>query len=251
MGIILDTLGSIGLRLEDDQELTGILAQPKRFALLAFLAVEFPGGMCQRETLVAVFWPAAGDRRGRNALSQGLAFLRNHLPPDTIRTRGPGEIGIHEGLISADVSKFLNACSEQRWADALDLYAGDFLRGFHVKGASGFDDWIFARRQALREEAVHAAWSLAEEQICRGALLEAERTGLRALRMDYPAEASVRDFLAALAAAGDRAAAVRFFQRFDSRLRRDFQLDPSAETLALIQQIRETGLASAPSYLRA
>jgi DNA-binding SARP family transcriptional activator len=53
--IRLRTLGALDLRDADGQELRGVLAQPKRAALLAYLALATPRGYHRRDTLLALF----------------------------------------------------------------------------------------------------------------------------------------------------------------------------------------------------
>jgi DNA-binding SARP family transcriptional activator len=38
--------------------------------------------------------------------------------------------------------------------------------------------------------------------------------------------------------AGDRAGAIRVYEEFAERLRADYQVDPSAETVALVRRMR-------------
>jgi len=55
--IELQTLGGLDLRDAKGRELRGVLRQPKRFALLAYLAVATPRGFHRRDTLVAAASP--------------------------------------------------------------------------------------------------------------------------------------------------------------------------------------------------
>ena len=72
--IRLRTLGALDLRAVDGEELRTVLAQPKRFALLAYLAVATPRGAHQRDTLIALFWPEQDSEHARNALSRACIF---------------------------------------------------------------------------------------------------------------------------------------------------------------------------------
>ena len=177
----LQTLGFLSLRDGEGNEASAVLSQPKRLALLVYLSLARPRGPHRRDTLLSLFWPERPDTRGRNALSQSLSFLRQNLPEPMISTGGGEAVGLEPGTLSSDVEAFENAIAAKRWRDALDLYRGDFLRGFHIGGAWGFEDWVETERERLREMAAGAAWSLAHEQVTRGALVEAERTAQKAL----------------------------------------------------------------------
>ena len=50
-------LGAVTLLSADERELRPVLAQPKRVALLAYVAVASPRGFHRRDSLLALFWP--------------------------------------------------------------------------------------------------------------------------------------------------------------------------------------------------
>jgi len=242
--LTLRTLGSLTLRDSAGNEIATILSQPKRCALLVYLAVASPRGLHRRDTLLSLFWPERDDAHGRNALSQGLSYLRRNLSANVIIGRGPEEVGLASDTIRTDVEDFESAIEDGRWADALDLYGGDFLRGFHVGDAWGFGEWLEAERERLKEAAAGAGWTLAQEQIKGGALVNAERTGQRALSLVWSDETPVREFIQSLAGAGDRAAAIRFYEKFRARLRDELELEPSQKTIEVAEAIRNGGLST-------
>ena len=51
----LRVLGPVDLRDGTGAEVRGVLAQPKRLALLAYLAIAGAGGFCRRDTLLATY----------------------------------------------------------------------------------------------------------------------------------------------------------------------------------------------------
>ena len=55
--IEFQVLGSLGLRGPGGEEIPSVLAQPKRTALLAYLAVASPRGFHRRDTITGLFWP--------------------------------------------------------------------------------------------------------------------------------------------------------------------------------------------------
>jgi len=142
------------------------------------------------------------------------------------------------GSLRTDVESFEDAIRGGRWGEALDLYAGDLLPGFHVRGAWGFEDWLEHRRKRLKNDASRAAWALAREHLHYGRLVEAERTAQRALRFVWSDETPVREFIEALAVAGEGAAALRFYEGFAARLQEELEVEPSAATREVAESIR-------------
>lgn len=63
--IRLHTFGALDLRSAEGRELRGVLAQPKRTALLAYLVLASPRGFHRRDTLLTVFWPEFDQERAR------------------------------------------------------------------------------------------------------------------------------------------------------------------------------------------
>ena len=128
----LRVLGAVDLRDSEGSELRTMLAQPKRVALLAYLALATPRDAHRRDKLLALFWPEHDAEHARNALSQALHFLRRALGPDALVSRGTEEVAIATSHVWCDALAFEEALDAGRVNDALDLYRGDLLEAFHV-----------------------------------------------------------------------------------------------------------------------
>lgn len=236
--VILRTLGALDLSASGGGELTSVLSQPKRFAILAYLAVARPRGLHRRDSLLSLFWPEAGETRARNALSQSLSFLRRELPVQAILSRGAEEVGLDSSVVVSDAVQFRRALDEGRWADALKHYGGEFLRGFHIHGAPEFEEWIQAERDLLLDAAASCAWSLARDQVRQGELEEGKRTAKRALEMVCPDERTVERYMELLMASGDRVASLRLYERYSALLKESLDLKPSLRLMALEERLR-------------
>src|SRR3989475_4150125 len=79
-------LGAMSLLGADGHDLRAVLAQPKRVALLAYLAVT--PRFHRRDSLVALFWPDLDQEHARAALRQALHGLRRALGEGVLVTRG-------------------------------------------------------------------------------------------------------------------------------------------------------------------
>ncbi len=236
--ISLRLIGPVDLRDADGRTLDALLRRPKRIALLSYLATARPRGLHRRDTLLGLFWAEMNQEQARHALSQALHVLRQALGEAAIVTRGEGEVGLNLDLISCDVPAFEQAVADQAYENALALYRSDFLEGLFVSGASKFERWVDDERTELREKAAAMAWGLAHVRLAERLLVDAERTAQRALLLVPTDESEVRRFIKALATAGDRAAAVRFYDKFVKRLNEDYQLEPAPETVASVHAVR-------------
>lgn len=88
--IDLTLLGLHAIRSSDGRDLGSLAAQPKRFALLAYLAIGSGGGggsgFHRRDSLAAMFWPELDQFAARRALRNTLYHLREILGDDAIIT---------------------------------------------------------------------------------------------------------------------------------------------------------------------
>ncbi|MBI2403664.1 MAG: tetratricopeptide repeat protein [Gemmatimonadetes bacterium] len=234
----LRTLGVLDLVDDAGRELRSVLAQPKRLALLAYLAVENRRGFQRRDALLGLFWPDLDHDHARHALNQAVHVLRRDLGPRVVVTRGDEELGVDPTGLWCDAAAFERALEAGHLEPALDLYRGDLLEGFFVCEAAEFERWLETTRATLRRRAAAAAWSLAEraEEQEQGSL--AAHWARRAVSLAPADEAGLRRLVALLERQGDWTGAVRAYHEFAARLRRDYDLEPSAETRALVDAIR-------------
>ena len=153
------TLGRVRLIAADGTESSA--AQPKRMALLAYLAVSSAKGAVRRDALLALFWPELGDEEARRALRQGLHYLRR-VAGDVFLGEGD-ELRVRPGALECDAVELERLLDDGHPAAALALYRGDFLDGFHVDDvASEYEEWVERTRARLRRRAAAGAWSAAE-----------------------------------------------------------------------------------------
>jgi len=235
----LRILGSLQLSASDGHSMSALARQAKRTALLAYLAAAVPRGFHRRDTLLALFWPESDSPHARAALNQALYVLRTELGNGTIVTDGDDQVGLSGDAIWCDATAFEAALDTGRPRDALAFYRGDLLEGFFVAGAPEFERWLESERARLRERASQGAWALAEAKAAEGEPVEAERWARRGATLAPADEAMARRLMTFLSALGDRAAAIRAYDDFSSSLRRDYDLEPSAETQALAATIRQ------------
>ena len=236
--IRLQLLGSIDLRDSEGRELRTVLAQPKRLALLAYLAVGSPAGPHRRDTLLGLFWPELDGEHARNALSKAIHFLRRSLGVDALISRNADELAVDPSVIWTDVRAFESALAEGRLEEALELYRGDLLPSFFVPDAPGFEQWLEQERPRLRSRASGAAKLLAERHEAGRHPTLAVASARRAVELSNGDERPLRRLIELLDRLGDRAAAVRSYEEFARKLAAELEVEPAAETVALIERIK-------------
>ena len=235
------TLGRVRLVSPRLQEQRATFGQPKRLALLAYLAVAEPRGLHRRDTLLALFWPDLPEEDGRRALRQALHYLRHTAGDGAVLTRGD-EVGVLEagdGALRCDAVEFETLLGEGRSADALALYQGDFFDGFHVPDvAVEYEEWVDRTRARLRTRAASGAGRAAGEAEQAGDGPEAVRWARRACELAPDDEAAWRSLMTLQDRLGDKAGALRTYGELAERLTREFETAPGAETTRLAEAIR-------------
>ncbi|MCG6957247.1 MAG: hypothetical protein LJF04_14755 [Gemmatimonadetes bacterium] len=234
-------LGSVDLQRTDGSRLLSLLAQPKRVALLTYVAVEAPGGFMPRERIMSVLWPDSDNTRARQSLRNSLYQIRQAAGAEVLTNRGSVDVGVDPALLIVDAVALKTAVSQGRFQEAADLYGGPFLSGFHLDDAPEFEEWSERTRASLEADALRAfreaAW--ARE---RSGDIEAARVLLRRAQELVPTDEEIlRRRLLLLARQGNRAAAVAEAEEWIEMLRSTLDIDPSGPTLRLVHDLRSGG----------
>lgn len=232
------TLGALELTDSSGREYTAVLAQPKRVALLVYLAAANPRGFHRRDSLLALFWPELDQEHARAALRQALTFLRHELGDDVLRSRGAEDVGVDPERFWCDVAAIEEALQAGDLQRALELYRGDFLTGLHVAEGGEFERWLEQQRSELRHQAADVAARLVRRAEAAGSLAEAVRWARYAMTLKPDDEGTVQQLVMLLDRMGDRAAALREYEALVQHLATAYGVEPSPETQAAIAEIR-------------
>jgi DNA-binding SARP family transcriptional activator/TolB-like protein len=236
--LTLHTLGTLELKAADGHALLSVLAQPKRLALLIYLATASPGGFQRRDKLLALFWPELDEEHARNSLSQALSYLRRSLGRDALTTRGSEEVGVDPAQLQCDVVLFEEALRAGRKQEALALYRGDFLESFHLSNAPAFEEWVRVQRERISRTYAQALESFAREREENGDSRGAVEAWRRLSGHDPYSSRIALHLMRALEAAGDRAGALQHAQVYRTLLQQEFGADPDPEIAALAEFLR-------------
>lgn len=236
--IALRTLGSLEIVGHDGVPVDVLLAQPKRAALLTYVAVAGGRTYVRRDLVLGLFWPEQDDHRARGALRQALYAVRQDLGSDVIGTRGDEEVRVRPESLSCDVLQFDAAIRSNDLEGAAGLYGGPFLAGFYLRGYPEFARWA----EAERERCAAAYGKALEKLVARAAERRDWSTAVdwcRLLATHNPYSTSaVLTCMEAMAAAGNRAGALRCAEQYTARIREELCAAPSPEVSVLAQRLR-------------
>ncbi len=237
--IELRILGPTGLTGSTGESGGATLMQPKRLALLAWLALETAAGFRRRDQIVGLFWPDLDQEGARTQLRKALFALREALGSEAVLSRGESEVRLDPDRVWCDAAALSRAIRDSHWAEALRLYRGDLLEGLYPEGVGQeFEEWLAHQRKSLRDQAAHAAWECCRFEEERGDRKAAAVMARRALSLDPDNEEIVRRLMALLDRHGDRGGALRVYADWQVRMQAEYGVEPAPETRKLARKIQ-------------
>lgn len=239
--VVFHTLGTVSLISPDrDGDCASVLAQPKRTALLAYLALARPRGLHSRDTVLSLFWPESSEEQARKSLNQALYFLRRRLGRGVIVSES-GRVGIAAGALWCDALEFDRRLERGEPKEALELYGGELLPAFFPADSAALERWLDEERSRFHGRALAAALELADGCERRSDRLE-EVHWLRRAREYAPYDERLAGRLVErLIHLGDRTGALRELEEFGRRLEADLGIGPSPRLRAKARRLIEEG----------
>jgi predicted ATPase/DNA-binding SARP family transcriptional activator len=245
----LHLLGPPRLELNDEPVTINRL---KVLGLLVYLAIS-PHPQ-RRDHLATLFWPGYESSSARGNLRRTLSDLNGTLDHHWLRVDGEQVSLAHNDGFWTDVDEFhvcLASCTTHGHPasevcpdcldplrQAVDLYQDDFLTGFTLSDSPEFDDWQLFQSESLRREMTNALEKLARGLSAQNELEEATTFVRHWLTLDPLQESAHRQLMWLLAARGQRNAALAQYEACREILRSEIDIDPTAETTTLHEQIR-------------
>jgi predicted ATPase/DNA-binding SARP family transcriptional activator len=244
----LTLLGGLHLTL-GEAPLTGFVSS-KVQALLCFLAVT--GRSCTRSELAGLLWADMAESQAASNLRKALSNLNQIAGPHLTITRQAAAFN-RDSPHWLDVEQFEScldagrpASDPERWREADALYRGDFLQGFYVHGSPDFEQWMLLERERLRRLAISNQHRLSGYCAARRDYAAALEYTRRLLALEPWSEEAHRQLMHLLAQSGQRSAALAQYAVCRRVLQEELGVEPTHETMALYERIREA--AGAPPH---
>jgi serine/threonine protein kinase/two-component SAPR family response regulator len=260
-GLALTLFGSFQATL--DGQILSSFHTRKVQALLAYLAVERSPGSGRREKVMTLLWPDLPQKSAQVNLRQAIYWLRRVVPPvkegksdaplnflltDLRNVRvNPDypcqtDTAEFDGLVQ-QVQKHdhldLLICPDcsRRLEDAIHLYRGDFLIGFHLDDSNEFEEWAEATREGFRRQALDILGSLTVIHTRNNSYPQARIYAERQIQMDRLHERAYQQLMEIMALSGQRSEALHAYENYRRLLSRELGIDPSTRTAELYGKI--------------
>src|SRR3989449_587227 len=245
--LILELLGTLSLR--DETRPVPVAAQQKRpLGLLAILGLGGTPGL-SRDHIEAYLWPESSGARAHHALDQTVYSIRQALGSDLILSTAR-ELRLNSDLVRVDVWEFEQAIRAGQWAAAVGHYKGPLLDGFHFAESSELESWIDTNRTRLRLDYQKALESLAYLAAAASDHSQSVMWLRRLANSDPFSAGATKQLMRALAAAGDRAGAVKHARLYQELVRQELEMEPDAEIADLAAALSRQAIteAAAPRH---
>ncbi|MBI5877271.1 MAG: tetratricopeptide repeat protein [Chloroflexi bacterium] len=221
--------------LVDSGEVTQLRPQVRDVFL--FLLARHPRG-ARPDELWELAWPDLPERRADDILHMTITRIRKALCPVELVNGwyflAPQRVWYDAREFERGLAGAARAQTARtripRLVQALDLYAGDYLTRLD-------EQWVLVERERLRKVWINAQISLAssytELQDYESALQVYQRLNVEEPFLEEAWQGAVQTF----ARMGNRAAALAYYERFESVLLEDLGIEPGAEAQALRSRI--------------
>src|SRR5690349_410730 len=224
--LVLELLGTLSLRSETSP--VPVSAQQKRsLGLLAILALAGKQGF-PRDRIEAYLWPESSAPLARHSLDQTVYAIRHALGSDFILASGR-ELRLNPHLVQVDAWEFEEAIRARPWTAAVECYKGALLDGVHFTDSREAESWIDAERARLLREYQKALELLANVATERGDHAQSVTWWRRLANSDPLSASATKQLMMALAAAGDRAGAVKQSRLYQQLVRQELEIEPDSE----------------------
>jgi len=227
---------------------SGYAIHRRQVALLALLATAGPGGL-SRDKLQALLWPESPADTARHSLANAVYRLRKELGEACVQGKG-NTLFLNPEVVRADVFAFETHLDRGELEEAVALYRGPLLEGFHLRGSNEFEDWrsAEARRLGRRfEEALEALASRAEGE---GEWRKAVGCWERLSDHDPFNTRFALGRMRMLEAAGDPGNAIQVGEEHVRTLREELGAEAPLELTEVLKSLRFGRTAAAPGVLR-
>lgn len=236
MQIHVETLGSVAVTV-DGRSAASLLTKPVRSAVFLYVVLE-PNPT--RDVLIDMFWSDRDAEKARRVCTQTLYQLRQDLGGEWVVAAG-NRLEVH-AQVSSDVGAFERAVAEDRTEDALALYRGPFLRDLGSVGGAAFEHWTERIRGRAERQHRKARKHAVERALERGDLAAGLALTRQWVEIDPLDDDANHQRIALLARAGSRDDALRCFDLYAERVRRELDVDPLDETVRMVDAIRDGSL---------
>ncbi len=214
----------------------------RKLSLLVYLITT--GRPHNRDVLADLLWSNTTNRRARKHLRDTLPTLRRYLNKyvisqgDTIAFNRKAPYWLDVEVFNSYANADIIRSNSDMLHEILDLYQDDFLRGFHVRNAPIFEEWLVQKREQLQKQMIEGLFFLANYYFSEKKYKSALSINTNLLMLEPWREDAHRLQMKLLMEDGQRQAALEQYDTCRKILLEEYDLEPLFETKELYEQIK-------------
>ena len=212
-----------------------VVEQRRRLALLVLVASSGERGV-SRDKLIASLSPESPTDSARHALHQLLYYLRQQVGDDALLGTDP--LRLNREVVAFDVADLEAALDAGALEDAVALYRGPFLDGFHLGDSTEFEEWAAGERARLSARHADALGRLADAAAARGDYPAACTWWRRLAAVDPLSGRAALGLVRSLVAMGDRTGAIRHARMHEGLVHAEIGGEAEPELGALVAELQ-------------
>ncbi|MFN8496405.1 MAG: BTAD domain-containing putative transcriptional regulator [Anaerolineae bacterium] len=211
---------------------------------LMYFLLSYPNR--SKEQIGVALWPDASPAQLRSAIHSALHRLRRAvgqhdcvLVEDELYTFNRSisywyDVEVFEAHLEAATRLRREAPAQAIYhlETAVSLYKGDFL-----EGTVGTTEWVFLRREALRQRLIETLLTLGQILFAQRRYDQAAEVYRRAVSVDSYLEEAHRELMRCYVRQGERSQAIRHYQHLVDILNQELHVPPAPETASLYERL--------------
>ncbi|WP_026893651.1 AfsR/SARP family transcriptional regulator [Clostridiisalibacter paucivorans] len=242
-------LGNLKILLDGSSIIENMSA--KAMGILCYLVLN-KGKDFNRDRISSMFWNFSNEDAARYNLRYNLWSLRKILKDkkknsnilyadkDICRINDNSNIYVDiyrlENFNIQDYSN--NNNNIFKLEELYELYRGEFLEGFYIKGCPEFNDWIFYKREKYQRKYFEISHLLVEQYVHKGMYYKSIDLLEEMLKINPLQEELYEKLIKIYLAKEDRSAALKHYKRCCTILREELNIGPGVKIKELYKEIK-------------
>jgi DNA-binding SARP family transcriptional activator len=241
----------------NDKDMTGKLSS-KSLGIMCYIAGNESIG---REKLAFMFWEESNEESAKynlryNIWSMNKLFKNEKLENPLIVSDGSRISFNDEYEIHSDIEVFEALYLDNEKNSTIDsfnkmkeIYKGEYLESFYLKGCFKFNDWIFYERENYQKKYIDSLILLLEIYKSKKKYIEGIMVLEELIRLNSLDEDLYVDLIKLYLDMGDRNSALKQYERCTHMLREELNMSPKESTKNLLKIIKDTRCGSPVEYM--
>ena len=190
-----------------------------------------------RDELVALLWPDADEETGRKNLRNAIYHIKKTFNEDVILSDKKAIVAINSNIeIETDIKNMIEGKSDAE----IDVYEGEFLKGFFIKQSEEFDQWLDFTREHYKEIYIAKLNNKVAEALGEVNVILAEKLLKSLIAIDEFNEEAYRNLIKLYFDEGHYNKAIDLYNKLKYKLEEELGIMPEVKSIELFEKVLES-----------